>query len=94
MSLDYAKVLENILIDMEGRIFDKHFQFTTIGYCNQLHTSIMDGGWKEVEGFRDWSGMGAFADDLNAAIQPVVDKHAALIKQDLANELIKIVAEG
>lgn len=93
MSLMYAEALDKMLIALEGRVFGRWFRFGVFGYCNQLSTSIIDGSWDEVSRFRDWDRMREFADELNNAIQPIVDKYALLMRQDLANELVKVAAQ-
>jgi hypothetical protein len=93
MSLMLADTYDRMLNYMEGRVFGGHFRFMVIGYCNQLYTSLPNGGWVEVKGFRDWDKMNDFAKEMDAAIKPVVEKYAKLLRQDLANELIRVAAE-
>jgi hypothetical protein len=89
----YANALDQMLTALEGRVFGRWFRFCVTGYCNQLSTSVIDGSTDEVQHFRDWQRMGDFASELNEAMQPVVDKYAKLMRQDLANELINVAAQ-
>ena len=93
MSLMYADTLDDMLTHLEGRVFGPWFRFGQFGYCYQLSVSLPDGNWNEVKGFRDWPRMREFSDELNSAIQPVVEKYAKQMRQDLANELVKVAAQ-
>ncbi len=93
MSLMTADRYDRMLNYMEGRVFGNHFSFISAGFCNQLMTSLPKGGWVDVEGFRDWERMPQFSTELCNALKPVIAKYSALLRQDLANELIRVAAE-
>jgi hypothetical protein len=80
--------------DVEGHAFGSHFRFASLSYAwseRQLHHSL-DGGWKVVPGFHSLPGLDQLAEELNAAIKPVMEKYAVTLRQALANECTKLGA--
>lgn len=91
---DRVPHIAKAISDVEGHAFGSHFRFGALGYGwseRELHHSL-DGGWKAVPGFRELPGLDQLADDLNAAIKPVMEKYAITLRQALANECTKLGA--
>lgn len=101
MSADFAKVpytaraekLEDALSSLEGWTFGRYLRFSAHGYFGQLSINL-DSGWYEIRRLRELPDAREFADALNAATKPVIDAYCKKLRQELANECVKIASKA
>lgn len=75
---------------LEGHSFGSHFRFAS--FQSGLHHSC-EGGWRKCEEFGMFMpGTLEFAKELNEVMQPVMQRYAERLRQELANECTKLGA--
>lgn len=84
--------LEDAIGHLEGRAFGKWLKFTALGYDDQL--SIDVGSRTAVPGFKELPGLREFADELNEAMAPVIERYRLKLRQELSNQAVTIAAKA
>ena len=87
-NLQRARRLEEVIHSLEGWTFGRWLQFASLGYGDQLHISL--GGWTEIKQFKEVPGLREFAEDLNIAMKPAIERYVAFLREEMAKELLKV----
>jgi hypothetical protein len=83
--------LENVLGKLEGLAFGRWLEFSAMGYSDELRINIQGENGK-INGFEHLPGIREFAKDLNAAMRPVIDAYTERLRQEIANECVKVAS--
>jgi hypothetical protein len=89
---DRVRRMSDALGKLEGIAFGRWLTFSAFGYGDQLSINIQDNG--QIEGFKELPGLREFAADLNTAMRPVIDNYTKQLRQEIANESVKIASRA
>lgn len=67
---------------LEGIAFGRWLTFSCYG--DKLRIDIQGNG--DIEGFKELPRLREFAEDLNAAMRPIIDEYTKQLRQEIANE--------
>lgn len=84
--------MSDALGKLEGIAFGRWLTFSALGYGDQLSINIQSNG--EIEGFKELPHLREFAEDLNTVMRPVIDNYVKQLRQEIANESVKIASRA